>query len=331
MQAARFAWRLLAILMSYRDVSAVEGVADYRRSVSFVAAERVATAGGTLPLAISPPGGMADPVFHTAVIMLHGRRRDADTYLAAAEAARRIAGEAAAGCLLAVPQFLAPVDVAHHRLPGDTLRWSFDGWMAGEPALEPAPISSYAAIDALLSDLAQSMPGLRRIVIAGHSAGGQVAQRYGLLGRMPDSLARCGVALRLVVANPSSYVYFSGERPVATEGCPGYDHWKYGMQRLPDYAGDRTPAELEAAYLRRHITYLLGGDDTETTQPSLDRTCAAQAQGANRLQRGLHYAQHLGRRAPNCTVRLTVVPGVGHDAAAMFGSAAGLDALFGRS
>jgi hypothetical protein len=36
--------------------------------------------------------------------------------------------------------------------------------------------------------------------------------------------------VRYVVANPSSYLYFSSDRPISNaEECPSLDHWKYGF------------------------------------------------------------------------------------------------------
>ncbi len=80
------------------------------------------------------------------------------------------------------------------------------------------------------------------------------------------------------------------------------------------------------------MTYLLGGEDTDPRAPYLDTTCAAEAQGASRRERGERYFRYLqlligeeiGRHH-----QLQIVPGVGHDHARMFGSPCGLRLLLG--
>jgi pimeloyl-ACP methyl ester carboxylesterase len=75
-------------------------------------------------------------------------------------------------------------------------------------------LSSFDAIDSILARLADRsvFPNLAHIVLAGHSAGGQIVQRYAVVGTGTDKLTALGVRVRYVVANPSSYAYFSRER-----------------------------------------------------------------------------------------------------------------------
>ena len=185
-----------------------EGHAPSERPVPVVADARLPVGPGVLPLYLSQDWTAALPGISRAIILLHGRRRDADTYRAVAENAARAAGAAAQGSLLIVPQFLASPDRRQHRLPPDLLQWSLEGWMGGEPAEAPAPISSFEALDAILARLADRVrfPALRNIVVAGHSGGGQVAQRYAVLGRGGDRLPAAGLSMRYVVAHPSTDV-----------------------------------------------------------------------------------------------------------------------------
>lgn len=295
---------------------------------------------GLLPLYVSRDWNHALPGVTRAVIVIHGYRRNADRYYATAGQAMDAAGPAGGGTVLIAPQFLADVDIAAHQLPADVLRWSFTGWQGGENALAPAPISSFAALDAILSRLAdrQRFPDLRSVVIAGHSGGAQVVQRYAILGRGPAAVP-AGVGLRYVVANPSSYAWFSSERPDGKGGfspfnpatCPRFDHWKYGMHGLPPYAAAANPDALRRAYLARDVIYLLGTADTDPHHPALDRSCMAEAQGPNRLARGLAYTAYLrDRGGPAFHQRVSLVPGVGHSAERMLTSACGLAALFDR-
>jgi pimeloyl-ACP methyl ester carboxylesterase len=269
------------------------------------------------------------------VILLHGRLRDADAYLLSAQRALAAASTDPAHTLLLVPQFLATADIAEHGLSADTLHWEWTSWMGGEDALGPAPLSSFDVLDAFIgqfADLAR-YPGLRDVVIAGHSGGAQVAHRYAIVG------AGCnvaGVRCRYVIANPSSYVYFDSMRPY-TDGvlrpaditaCPGVDDWKYGVQRAPRYAASASFDALETRYAASDVIYLLGQQDCDPHHDALDRSCAAAAQGSHRLARGRSYFSYLEGRHAGLGHRCLEVAGVGHNGAAMLGSHEGVRALF---
>jgi len=217
------------------------------------------------------------------------------------------------------------------------------GWMracgAPEDAHGPAPISSFAALDAILARLADrgSFPSLKTVVVAGHSGGGQLAQRYAVAGRGEGALNKAGIHVRYLVANPSSYVYFSPERPAGdgfarfdADACPTYDHWKYGVNGgLPPHLAGQDSAALEAAYAARDVVYLLGTADDNPNHAALDKTCMAEAQGPNRFARGLAYFRYLQQRRPtDLAHRLLKAPGVGHDGDLMFNSPCGLAALY---
>jgi pimeloyl-ACP methyl ester carboxylesterase len=277
------------------------------------------------------------------VILIHGRLRNADTYFQLARQARAAAGGDESDTLLVVPQFLASADVTAHGLSADTLHWDWTGWMGGDAALGAAPLSSFDVLDAILDGLAvrEQFPSLTSVVIAGHSGGGQVAQRYAVLARGEARLAERGVAVRYVIANPSSYVYFDAQRPTGDGGfapfdasrCPGFDDWKYGLNRLPAYAQCAGQADcagtLEAAYAGRDVTVLLGSEDCDPAHPALDTSCAARAQGAHRLERGLAYERYMRMRHPaGLRHRTIVIDGFGHDGTGIFTSPQGVAAVF---
>ena len=158
-----------------------------------------------------------------------------------------------------------------------------------------------------------------------------------MVGQGEGRLAAVGVKVRYVVANPSSYLYFSADRPQPAGGfapadadaCPGVDQWKYGWTGAPAYAAQLSAPAYEARYLERDVVYLLGAQDTDPRHPALDKTCAGEAQGPHRLARGLSYAAYLRWRHPGFAPVVRVVPGVGHDGERMLGSACGVAALFG--
>lgn len=302
---------------------------------------------GTVPLFASARwDDRPQPGIERAVIVLHGRLRNADAYFALGQRACGQAGCEPDATLLLAPQFLAEADVAAHNLSASTLRWEWTDWMGGGAALAPAPVSSFDVLDELLRTLADPhrFPALTDVVIAGHSGGAQVVQRYAVVSRGDAALVARRVALRYVIANPSSYLYFDTQRPLANGGfapydaarCASFNRWKYGLDALPAYAAHDgvvpTPSALEAAYAQRDVVILLGGDDCDPHHPALDRSCAALAQGEHRLARGRAYVRYIaGRQRGALNHRLVEIPGVGHDAAGIFGSAAGLRALFGAS
>ncbi|AUG43310.1 hypothetical protein CXP47_26625 [Pseudomonas chlororaphis] len=302
--------------------------------VKTISPARLNLEGGELAVGLSQDWQQPLPEIQRALIIVHGRLRNAQTYLHSAEQVASQAGQNATTLVIA-PQFLNQSDIERHQLPGSLLRWQGNDWMAGEPSSGPKPQSSYAVLDAIITRLSdrQRFPSLTEIVIAGHSGGAQVVQRFALLGQHHPGLVDDGIKLRYVIANPSSYAYFDEQRPmkVDTNACPGFNHWKYGLLKLPAYAAGQTAQQLEQRYVKRDITYLLGKQDTDPHHPALDTSCAAEAQGAYRLIRGHNYFDYLKQRHPQgLQQQLLEVPGVGHDGDKMFTSPEGQKALFGQ-
>lgn len=318
---------LVALWIACASAQAAEhGVKD-------ISPERLALDGGELAVGLSQDWRQPLPQIQRALIIVHGRLRNAQTYLHSAEQAASQAGQGA-NTLVIAPQFLNESDVQRNHLDRQVLRWKGNDWMAGEASIGPGQVSSYGALDQIIKHLGNRtlFPALKEIVVAGHSGGGQVVQRFALIGHDHPTLQREGISLRFVVANPSSYAYFSPQRPVRFDaaGCPGFDHWKYGLQQLPDYARGQSAEQLEQAYVSRTITYLLGQQDTDPNHPALDKSCEAEAQGAYRLIRGHNYFDYLKQRHPQLSHRLVEVPGVGHNGDGMLTSPEGQKALFAR-
>ncbi|WP_053214624.1 hypothetical protein [Pseudomonas sp. Q12-87] len=293
--------------------------------VNVVAQGRLQFKGGAMAVAVSPPPASIQRV----VIIVPGRLRNAETYLHSAEQAAAQAGQTATTLIIA-PQFLNEQDVTRHQLPNDLLRWRGNDWMAGDLSTGPSPVSSFQVLDDIVARVSdrQQFPEVKEIVIAGHSGGAQVVQRYALLAHGPYRINP-----RFVIANPSSYAYFDAQRPMAFDpaSCPGFNQWKYGLQQLPAYAAGQSPAWLEENYVKRDIVYLLGQQDIDPKHPALDKGCEAQTQGAYRLLRGHFFFDYLSRRHPvGLNQRLIEVPGVGHDGNGMFTSPEGLKVLFGQ-
>jgi len=329
----------------------VKVIADQQLPVSS------ARGAGNLPLYVSLNGRSIDlaqpqPKVTRALVIFHGKLRNADMYNESGLQAIKTAGpDAQATTLLIAPQFLAQVDIDAFHLPATVLRWAPEAWMGGMNAIdatraETGP-SSFDAIDAILLRLAdrKMFPNLKNVVVAGHSGGGQVMQRYAIVGRAGDALIHAGIHVRYVIANPSSYAYFSPERPVLdakkdftfavpAKSCYGkFDRWKFGIREPPPYVGEASFSDLESRFLRRDVVYLLGTNDIDPNHPALDKTCAAELEGPYRFFRGKAYFRYLELRHPElasdaASQKLEFVPGVEHDGDKMLNSACGLNALF---
>ena len=315
---------LLTLLVSCSTLAAEHGV-------KVISPDRFHLDAGDLSLGVSQDWRQPLPNVTRALILVHGRLRNAQTYLQSGIDAAEHAG-VSANTLVIAPQFLNASDIKRNHLDGQVLRWHGNDWMAGEPSTGPGQISSYGALDQIIKHLGNRtlFPALKEIVVAGHSGGGQVVQRFALTGHDHPTLKNEGIRLRYVVANPSSYAYFSRQRPVQfdTASCPGFNDWKYGLQHLPAYAKGQSAEQLEQAYVSRDITYLLGQQDTDPNHPALDKSCEAETQGAYRLMRGHNYFDYLKHRHPQLSQTLVEVPGVGHNGDEMFTSPEGQKVLF---
>jgi pimeloyl-ACP methyl ester carboxylesterase len=293
---------------------------------------------GLLPLYLSSSWDQPLPDMVRALIMVHGLARNGNRYFEVASQAAADAGGAGQGTFIVAPQLLLEADIDELTPPprdvDRLLRWSRSGdWTAGLPARQlPAGASSFDAVDAILARLADRkvFPSLKHVVLAGHSAGGQLVQRYAILGQAPARLGALGLSMRYVVANPSSYAYLSAQRPRSIDDdCrTTFDTWKYGLNALPPYAAGTPVAEFKRAYLMRDVVYLLGTNDDNPSDDNLDRTCEANAQGRNRLARGAAYFADLQQEHPGSAHRLQLVHGVSHSAKGMFTSPCGLAVLF---
>ncbi|WP_232071499.1 alpha/beta hydrolase [Paraburkholderia pallida] len=337
---------MLATALLAAPACARHGPGADSRTVEAIAAGRMpidtAQGHGEFALDISADWSVPQPEIVRAVIVLHGRLRNADDYYRTAQRARALAEAAGvdpAGTLLIAPQFLSTADTRTHAAPPDLLSWEGNAWMGGADAATGAPVSAYAVLDAIARRLAdkQRFPNLKTIVFAGHSGGAQVLQRYAIASETPESLAQAGIAVRFVVASPSTYAYFDALRPGADGAparfdaarCPGFDTWKYGMEARPGFMLGHTPAQLEARYAQRRIVYLVGGADDNPASVSLDKSCAGEAQGPQRLARAQGFFRYMQtRHSAELNQEFHIVPGVGHDGARMLTSPCAVKTMF---
>ena len=278
----------------------------------------------------------------SAVLVFHGLGRNGGGYYAAAEKLLTAAGASAGETLLIAPNFFAAIDGRKHPIEGLPLWEGVKGWNSGwDSANWPQPLSSFQPIDDLLHSFMDRMrfPALERVAIAGHSGGGQIVHRYAVLNNIDEKMHAAGISLRYIVANPSSYLYFTNERPQGkafapydAAGCPDFNEYRYGMEKMVRYAGSVNGADLFRRYAARDVTYLIGTADNDPAHRDLDRSCGAKAGGAHRLERGRNYARyerHLAGSTVKLNRRVYEVVGVGHQQARMLGSKCAGYLLFG--
>jgi hypothetical protein len=269
------------------------------------------------------------------LVVVHGALRDAGHYLGHAQAAAR---EHASRTLIVAPQFLADVDL-HDIIPEPqpgTLYWDAEGWKGGERALGTADLSSFTVLDHLLAELTTPgrWPGSRTpaVVIFGNSAGGQYVNRYAAVGRGPEQLAERGIAVRFVISNPSTYLYFTPDRPGEMAAGAGVNRWRYGFDGAPAYVEGDGRENLRR-YLARDVTIVLGREDSDGASLLLETGAAAMAQGANRYERGVSYHAYVSelarREGLEARHRLIELEGVGHSAADVMAAEPVREILFG--
>ena len=328
----------LALVLAPALTNAFGGVAGAGQAPSHPSPP-VADIGSTIEALDSSRGAGAYPVFtsvdlHTgsatarqALVIIHGRLRNASDYYATGLAIADAAGQAGEATVVVAPQFLIQADATLYQLSDRYLRWS-RGWEEGAPALGPAspqsnnpPASSYDVLDDVVAKLsnAQAFPALKRIVFVGHGGGAQMLARYAVVMHPQP-----GPPVSFVIANAGTYLYPITARPVPLD-CPDFNLWKYGLDQPPPYVGD--PGTILKDFAARDITLLLGANDRKATG-ILDQSCAAQTQGRNRLQRGLNFAQEMTAAGAAPHLRYLVVPDTGHNEKGMLLSREAAGAIF---
>lgn len=138
----------------------------------------------------SPGTIMQHERVQTVVIVIHGSSRDVDDYLCCSNSALPYEEQNPQNSTIMVitPWFMAPkdnfVNFANLDPSVEPIRWAETGpidhtWRYGADAIN-ANFSSYAVVDKMIDVMINDQlhfPSLKKIVIAGHSAGGQYVHR----------------------------------------------------------------------------------------------------------------------------------------------------------
>jgi hypothetical protein len=302
----------------------------------------------SVPYCRSHPIDIPQVKIDRAVIVVHGVLRNADEYFPHMIEAVKHAG-VESNTLVIAPQFLLEEDIAEFDLGDDVLFWggeTGEGWKKGDDSVSTeghprqAAASSFEVVDRIIEQIALkgSFPNLKAVIVIGHSAGGQYVNRYAAGTRIGKSLPE-GIHLRFIVANPSTYMYLTDERrlpeianefAVPEDADPDYNDYKYGLDNLNPYMAAVGAETIRARYSKKDVVYLLGGEDIQ--QEYLEQSANAMLQGQHRLERGqvyYRYLKHTFGDEITQNQKITIVPCVGHDHAAIFISEAGLKYLFG--
>ncbi len=271
------------------------------------------------------PLNRRDKRIEQLMVYIHGAGRNAvDYYRWGLDAVNR-AGKNDQTLYMA-PQYLMERDLDTLRRSGPFLFWSNNGWKVGDHSLSTPShpradsLSSFEWLDSLVVQIRRSgrFPNLSRVVVLGHSAGGQFVQRYAALSPVPEALP--GLQWQFIVMNPSSYVYFDKQRPqsplieVSAGDCPAYNDYPKGLARLHLYGKTADGAnKAQERFLNRNVALVLGGADNNPRDFSLDTTCSARIQGRYRLERGAFFDNYV-RSLPKGKGQwiMAVAPGVAH-------------------
>jgi len=273
-----------------------------------------------------------------AVVVIHGSNRNADTYFNQMVKAAEISNKFP-NMLIVAPHFSIENDSLSH--PDREVYWrASNHWKRGNKSTRKLNdrISSFEVVDEILQGLVNThrFPNLKKIVLAGHSAGGQFLQRY--VAGHPEIKSKKAIPIRYVIANPGRYFYFNAMRPTPDFsgdfakprdiGECDYNRYEYGMKRRNNYMSRVSAETLINRFRQRDIILLLGNKDNNPSHRSLSTSCGAEIQGRHRLERGLLFKAHIDRYFSPHHSRVVRVPNAGHSSRRMFQSEEGRGVLF---
>lgn len=344
--------KLLLLGMMVLGISAA-GVAQMELAPQRYAVKETGGQTCLFPYKSSHDLGVRNDKVERLIFSIHSSVYDAMLYYDNAALSIRRAGEDPEKNLIVAPHFLNRATIQNEisrRMPTDTLYWrEYPYWGVSQGVYNgrSVEISAYDVVDQMLEGIAASgnFPNLKSIVILGHSAGGQMVNRYAAGSRFEFETARArGIEVRYLVMAPSTCVYFTTDRWVqGTEGQFGrpswapsdFNDWGYGVSRLFPYHRRHgvTADWMRNNYASRKVLYLVGEEDIDPTDPSLATAPGAMLMGKDRLERAgvyMNYLRHLFGGTVEQTQRFESVPRAGHSGRALMTSRAGMDFIFAR-
>ncbi len=296
------------------------------------------------PYYSSLPLDTANADIERLLVAIHSSSYNPLDYLKSGVDSAALVPGASASTLVIAPHFLIP-----EFLPDDAgdrfLHWGGFPFWGTESAIKgvgnrAVNISAFTVLDLLLTHLVEGgrFPNLARIVIAGHSAGGQMVNRYSasnhydVFGVKPTR-----IAIRYVVMGPKSYMYLDGNRAVAgtvdnfaipTSPPSDYNAYGYGMDGIYSYLAATGEESIRNLFQYRDVCYLVGENDNV---PDPADSATALLQGPERRTRSEIFYNYLGFYYGNGVYdyhQRSVVPGVGHSGRGQMLSPEGLAYLY---
>ena len=256
-----------------------------------------------------------------AIIVIHGTKRNADSYF------NNVMKVTRKSKLLSTTAILAPRFQVGEEAQKDEYYWPNGGWKQGNYSKnkgELGRLSSFGVVVHLLSVLNRQnspFPNLKRVVLVGHSAGGQFLNRF--VSRVPLLESESAV-----VMNPSSYLYLDGRRKLDNGkfGIPQispveYNKYKYGLLELNDTMKRFDRNQIRETMYSAKVHYLAGTKDNDTKSKHLEKSLPARMQGKQRFDRWKTYREYV-QLFPKWKLNATfeAVPNVGHSSGKMLQS-----------
>jgi pimeloyl-ACP methyl ester carboxylesterase len=229
-------------------------------------------------------------------------------------------------------------------------------WVSGDNDVTGASCSSFDQLDAIIKYYSNSIkfPNLQRIVLIGHSGGGNLVSRYSTLTNVMP------VQMRYIIVNAANEAYYNNIRPdlnATDSSCTSAYSYPYqwagkGNSYVEAKMGDNV-AQLFKQWTSRNVYHLTGDQDIQTTGT---QTCQSLVQGGSyRRNRNYAYWAYLNLLAGTNTDvsafhgyqafkdqnitpistsapfnhRQCTVAGIGHNAPLMFKSDCGRAAILG--
>ena len=281
-----------------------------------------------------------------ALIMVHGTNRNADHYFETALSAAFLAG-ALENTVVISPHIIAAPDTPE----ANEVLWPNRGdtWRSGGMSPSNPTLSAFDFMDEIVRTLANKkmFPNLRNVVVAGHSAGGQFVTRYEMANKVHGSITALGSTVTYVVANPSSYGWPAGVRPLARGdadpatadkealGPDGeklhaqftygpfdatkvatFDQWPSGLENRSGYTAQMSDDQLRKNLVERPTTYLFGQDD-DMHLGGYYSSHTAMAQGPTRRSRGEAFVKYITETL-GAKPNVMIVPECGHNDRCIF-------------
>ena len=201
-----------------------------------------------------------------------------------------------------------------------TLIWD-GGWRGGSSAVNGNHVSNFDVIDKFYRILSNRKlyPKMKRITLAGFSAGGQCVNRYVAVGKMPVSPT---IETVFVVGNPSVYLYidklrFQNGKFRKVKSKANYNSWFLGLDNRYPYCKKTQKMQILKNLYSRSTLYFCG--TTDTGKAMLDVNEEAMLQGRNRYERFLIYQKHVARYPDwKQKTRFFSVPDIAHSSTVFY-------------